>query len=143
MFHIVYRDGAPENTGHFEFVKTDGATTYKVGQAVYIDDTGAAKLCGGATNENKVYGIVAADGNANAEAITVLKVDSDMIFKCPITGANAAKAVKGMKLAINTSDYGSVVSAAASLGDDYKGATVVETHGAEVDGAFIEVRFEN
>jgi hypothetical protein len=143
MFNIVYRDGAPENTGHFEICKTDGSSVYKVGQAVYLDTTGAVKLCGGATNANKIYGIVAGEAGANDTSVSVLKVEKDMIFKCPITGANAAKAVKGMKLAINTTDYGSVVSAAASLGNDYKGATVVETHGAEVDGAFIEVRFEN
>ena len=48
-----------------------------------------------------------------------------------------------MRLAINTTDYGSVVSAAATLGADNIGATVVETYDAANAGDMIEVRFEN
>ena len=142
MFNPIYRDGAPENTGHFEAIATDGSTTYKVGQAIYLDAAGKAKLCGGATNAQKVYGIVAGDATAADSQVKVLKVEKDFIFKCPITGANVAKAVKGMKLAISGTDYASVISATATLGDSYIGATVVETYGATADGDFIEVRFE-
>lgn len=145
MFNLIYRDGAPENTGHYEGVTTDGSTVYKLGQAIYLDSTGKAKLCGGATNANKVYGIVSekeANG-ARVATVRVLKVEKDMIFRCRITGANAAKAVKGYRLAINTTDYGSVASATATLGADYVGATVVENLGAAKDGDTVEVRFEN
>lgn len=143
MFDPTYRDGAPENTGHFEAVATDGTTSYKVGMAIYLDATGKAKPCGGATNANKVYGVVAGDADKTDTHVKVLKVEKDIIFKCPITGTNAAKAVKGMRLAINTTDYGSVASAAATLGADYIGATVVETYDAANAGDMIEVRFEN
>lgn len=142
MFDPIYRDGAPENTGHFEAIATDGSTTYKLGQAIYLDATGKAKLCGGATNANKVYGIVAGDAAVTDSYVKVLKVEKDIIFKCPITGANIDKAVKNMRLAISNTDYASVVSAAATLGADYVGATVVETYEAKADGDMIEVRFE-
>jgi hypothetical protein len=145
MFNLILNQTAPENTGHYEGVLTDGATTYKLGQAIYLDAQGKAKLCGGATNSNKIYGIVAekeVDGKT-VGAVNVLKIEKEMIFKCPITGttANIGKAVKGYRLAINTSDYGSVAAAAATLGADYAGASVVESLGASKDGDLIEVRF--
>ena len=143
MFNLIYRDGAPENAGHYEGVVTDGSTNYKAGQAIYLDSTGKAKPCGGATNANKVYGIVCEDTDKSAPSVLVLKVERDMIFKCPITGTNASKLFKGMRLAINTTDYGSVATAATTLGADYVGATVVETLEAANAGDRIEVRFEN
>lgn len=143
MFNPIYRDGAPGNTGHFEAVATDGSSTYKLGSTIYLDATGKAKPCGGATNANKVYGVVAGDADKTDSYVKVLKVEKDIIFKCPITGTNVSKAVKGMRLAINTTDYGSVVSAAATLGADNIGATVVETYDAANAGDMIEVRFEN
>lgn len=143
MFNLVYRDGAPENAGHYEGVLTDGSSAYNVGQSIYLDASGKAKLCGGATSANKIYGIVAENADKNDASVLVLKVEKDMIFKCPITGTNIAKAVKGYKLAINTTDYGSVASAAATLGTDYIGATVVEPLEATKAGDLIEVRFEN
>lgn len=142
MFDPTYRDGAPENTGHFEAIATDGSTAYKLGQTIYLDASGKAKLCGGATNANKVYGIVAGDAAVTDTHVKVLKVEKDFIFKCPITGANAAKAVKGMRLAISNTDYASVVSATSSLGAEYVGATVVEAWDAKAEGDLIEVRFE-
>lgn len=143
MFNLIYRDGAPENAGHYEGVVTDGATNYAMGQAIYLDSAGKAKPCGGATNANKVYGIVCEDTDKSAPSVLVLKVERDMIFKCPITGTNAAKLFKGMRLAINNTDYGSVATATATLGADYVGATVVEALEAKNAGDFIEVRFEN
>lgn len=143
MFNIIYRDGAPENTGHFETVSTDGSSSYKVGQAVYLDSNGKAKLCGGATNANKIYGIVAKDAASTDKDVLVLKVEKDMIFKCPITGANIASAHKGFKLAIGTTDYGSVVSAASTLGTSYIGATVVDEPITSGGVSMVEVRFEN
>lgn len=147
MFNLIYRDGAPENTGHYESVPTDGTNTYELGQAIYLDTTGKAKLCGGATNSNKIYGIVAekkVDGT-KVNSVLVLKVEKEMIFKCPIKGtdANIVKAVKGYRLAINTPDYGSVAADATTLDTTYVGATVVESLGAESNGDFIEVRFLN
>lgn len=143
MFNLILRDGAPENAGYYEGVVSDGSTNYKAGQAIYLDSTGKAKLCGGATNANKVYGIVTEDTDKSAPSVLVLKVEKDMIFKCPITGTNASKLFKGMRLAINSTDYGSVATAAATLGADYVGATVVETLEAANAGDRIEVRFEN
>ena len=42
MFQLIYRDGAPENTGHYEGVDKDTSTEFKVGQAIYLDATGKA-----------------------------------------------------------------------------------------------------
>ena len=146
MFNLIYRDGAPENTGHYESVPTDGTNTYALGQAIYLDTAGKAKLCGGTTNSNKIYGIVAekkVDGT-KVNSVLVLKVEKEMIFKCPIKGteANIGKAVKGYRLSIST-DYGSVAASDTTLATTYVGATVVESLDAKKDGDFIEVRFLN
>ena len=142
MFNLIYRDGAPENAGHYESVKTDGATEYKLGQAICLEN-GVAKPCGGATNASKVYGIVSEPAGAEDDVVVVLKVEGDMIFKCPVTGTAIASVHKGMKLAIGTEDYGSVISAAATLDDGKIGAVVAEVLDAAKAGDLIEVRFEN
>lgn len=140
MFNLVRRDGARENSGHFEALGHNG-TAYKVGQVVALEN-GKAVLCGGATNAKVPYGIVAREEETTGSEVIVLRITDEMEFDVPITGANIAKAVPGFILAINTTDYGSVASAAASLAADYKGAVVVDTLGAKNAGDKVTVRFK-
>lgn len=140
MFNLVSRDGARENSGHFESLKHDGTSIYLVGQVV-AREAGVAKLCGGATNAKKPYGIVARDENTQGKEVIVLRITDEMDFDVPITGANIDKVTSGFVLAINTTDYGSVASAATTLGNDYFGAEVVDTLGAKSAGDKVTVRF--
>ena len=137
MFNLIYRDGAPENTGHYEGLKTDGVSTYKVGQAVALEG-GVAKLCGGDTNTKNVYGIVSEGAEVSDETVTVLKVERDMVFKCPVD--ESATLFKGQKLAIDGETFGGVIGAEEALAEGYIGATVADP---TITDAHVEVRFEN
>lgn len=144
MFDLIYRDGAAENAGHYVGLLTDGSSKYALGQLVYVDDAGMAKPCGGATNSRRPYGIVAersVDGSAIG-FVRVLRLDSDMVFRCPITGAAVKQAFIGQRLAVSDTDFGSVVSSATSLSGDHIGAVVCDALGASADGDLIEVGFE-
>ena len=128
MFNLIYRDGAPENTGHYEGIPTD-ATNLKVGQAVHLA-SGKAAL---ATGDNKIYGIVA--GEAVDGIVKVLKVAPDMIFETVTTVAPAAKGT------VVTLSGGEKVTATAPASGKY-GATIVENRDAAA-GGFVEVCFAN
>lgn len=128
MFNLIYRDGAPENTGHYECIPTD-ETNLKVGQAVHLV-SGKAWLANG---DNKIYGVVA--GEAVDGVVKVLKVTPDMIFKTVTTVAPAAK---GAKVTISA---GEKVTASPLASGKY-GATIVNDLGATA-GGFVEVSFEN
>ena len=141
MFNLVRRDGARENSGHFESLKHDGTSTYLIGQVVALEG-GVAKHVGGATNAKVPYGIVARDEDKSGKEVIVLRITDEMEFETPITGANIAKVTAGFVVAINTTDYGSVASAAETLGADYVGATVIDTLGAKSAGDKIAVRFK-
>lgn len=142
MFNLVRRDGARENSGHFEALGHNG-TAYAVGQVVALEG-GKAVLCGGATNAKVPYGIVARDEEKTGKEVIVMRITDEMEFSVPITGtaANVVKAVPGFALAINTTDYGSVAAAAATLGSDYVGAVVTDTCGAKNPGDKVIVRFK-
>jgi hypothetical protein len=141
MFNLVRRDGARENSGHFESLKHDGTSTYLIGQVVALEG-GVAKHVGGATNAKVPYGIVARDEDKSGKEVIVLRITDEMEFETPITGANIAKVTAGFAVAINTTDYGSVASAAATLGADYVGAIVIDTLGAKSAGDKVAVRFK-
>lgn len=144
MFDLIYRDGAAENVGHYVGVLTDGSSKYRLGQLVYLDGSGKAKLCGGATNTEKPYGIIAErfiDGT-DRDFVRVLALDSDTVFRCPIVGTSVKNAFIGQRLAISDADFGSVISAQSSLSGDYVGATVCDVLDASEDGDLIDVRFE-
>jgi hypothetical protein len=90
MFNLVYRDGAPENTGHYEILDTIPETVFIVGQLVSIEGGKAAAYASG-----KPYGVVAIGTNDDAtkataayDQIAVLKIDSDMIFKTICGGSS-------------------------------------------------------
>lgn len=139
MFKLVRRDGARENSGHFEALGHNG-TAYKVGQVVALEG-GKAVLCKGADNSKVPYGIVAREEATTGEEVIVLRITDEMEFETAITGTSVAKAVPGMALAIGA-DYGSVVSASASLSSGAYGAIVADTLGAQNAGDKITVRFK-
>lgn len=87
MFNLVYRDGAPENTGHYEiFPSKESETGLKVGELVSISMGAAEKYSSG-----RPYGVVAigtedpATKNQVAHnEVAVLKIAPDMIFRAPM-----------------------------------------------------------
>ena len=129
MFNLIYRDGAPENTGHYEGIPIDPTTTLKVGQAVHLA-SGKAVLANG---DAKVYGVVA--GDAADGVVKVLKVTPDMIFETITTVAPAAK---GTVVSISA---GEKVTASAPESGKF-GATMVDNRSAAA-GGLVEVCFEN
>lgn len=76
MFNLIYRDGAPENTGHYEKFTT--GADLMVGQLVSVSG-GAASVY----STGKPYGVVAT--SAAGGEVVVLKITDDMIFRAPIT----------------------------------------------------------
>lgn len=113
MFNLVYRDGAPENTGHYEVFETDGATNLAVGTLVSISGGKAIAYSSGAP-----YGMVAIgteDANtkdgAAFDAVSVLRIDNDMIFRTKLTSGDTSSLKKGDKLKVTVAG---VVSGAAA-----------------------------
>ena len=86
MFNLVYRDGAPENTGHYEICKTNGGTEFKVGTLVSLSGGEAVPYSSG-----KPYGVVAIGskdegGDKIGDQVAVLKITDDMIFRVGAMG---------------------------------------------------------
>ena len=78
MFNLIYRDGAPENTGHYEvFGKATGSGKgLKAGTLVNVANGTASAYSSG-----KPYGVVAINAADGEDAVTVLRITEDMIFK--------------------------------------------------------------
>ena len=78
MFKLIYRDGAPENTGHYEvFDKATGSgKALAVGQLVSVSGNTASAYSSG-----KPYGVVAINAAEVDDAATVLRITDDMIFE--------------------------------------------------------------
>lgn len=107
MFNLIYRDGAPENTGHYEvFEKADGSgSALAVGQLVSVANGMASKYVSG-----KPYGIVAISAADSEDSVAVLRITDDMIFSASFTGeANIGGALKHTDSGVGTpttSGYG-------------------------------------
>lgn len=84
MFNLIYRDGAPENTGHYEvFDKATGSgKALKVGQLVSVSGNTASAYSSG-----KPYGVVAIKAADGENEVTVLRITDDMIFGATLTGS--------------------------------------------------------
>lgn len=78
MFNLIYRDGAPENTGHYEvFDKTKGSgTALAVGRLVSVVNGIASEYVGG-----EPYGVVAISAADGDDIVAVLRITNDMIFE--------------------------------------------------------------
>ena len=140
MFNLVYRDGAPENTGHYEVWKTDGISDYNVGQTVHVSN-GEATLCGGSGDAFAVYGIVARNASKDDERVLVLKATRDMVFKCPIHlggTADIEDCYKGMELIV-ASDYASVLYTNEEGASSSATARLADLLDAKADGDLVEV----
>lgn len=98
MFNLIYRDGAPENTGHYEKFTTEGDLV--IGQLVSVSGGEAIEYKAG----DKPYGVVST--SAAGGEVTVLKITDDMIFRAPITGTPT----KYGQVAISTNGVGGAVS---------------------------------
>ena len=83
MYNLIYRDGAPENTGHYEvFEKIAGSgKALTVGQLVSVTNGIASEYESG-----KPYGVVAINAADGEDAVAVLRITDDMIFSAPLTG---------------------------------------------------------
>lgn len=78
MFNLIYRDGAPENAGHYEVLKkNDGSgSALAVGQLVSISEGIAKKY----DKSGKPYGVVAISAADGEDSVAVLRITDDMIF---------------------------------------------------------------
>ena len=85
MFNLIYRDGAPENAGHYEgFQKDAKATVMSVGELVSVTNGIARKYANG-----KPYGVVARASGKDEEEVAVLRITDDMIFSATGTATAA------------------------------------------------------
>ena len=147
MFNLVYRDGAPENTGHYENWETDGTTDLAVGTLVSVSGGKAA-----AYSVGMPYGMVAIgtkDENTPSgdvyDHVGVLKIDSDMIFRTsPGDPAVVVKLVKGNIVSVNKStvSYTEPVAAGFEITDVISAGRVIggtTLVGCVVDGRFVKI----
>ena len=100
MFNLIYRDGAPENTGHYEvFGKATGSGKgLKAGTLVNVAAGTASAYTSGAP-----YGVVAINAADGEDAVTVLRITDDMIFGASLTGsASVGGALKHTATGVGT-----------------------------------------
>ena len=130
MINLIYRDGAPENTGHYEIVETDA--NLKLGEAVALNE-GKAVL---ASEAAEVYGIVCAPNKDEAgkgtNVAVVLKVAPGMIFKAPFK-APVSGSIKDLKKGASVI----IVNGGGTVT-----AKLVDMLDAVAEGDMIEVCFE-
>ena len=138
MFNLVRRDGARENSGHFEALKHDGTSVYQTGQVVANDEGEAKLITAAAENTAKPYGIVARDEDATGKEVMVLRIMPDMEFEAPVTdAANLKNAYKGYACAIST-DAGKITIGNVALDTGKLGAEISEIGDGKVTVRFTE-----
>lgn len=125
MFNLIYRDGSPENTGHYESFKDIEGTELKVGTLVSVNGDAASQYASG-----KPYGVVAISAAEEDEEVTVLRITDEMIFKT-VTSANTANLKIGDTLAITATGAG----AKATSGDVFEITCIVSKN--VVEGRFV------
>lgn len=138
MFNLVRRDGARENSGHFEALGHNGSA-YKVGQVVALEN-GKAVLCGGATNAKVPYGIVAREEETTGSEVIVLRITDEMEFEVPVSGTPMTNMVPGMALAIGNAS--NTVVGSSTLAEGKIGAILVDPLGAKASADKVIVRFK-
>ena len=139
MFKLVRRDGARENSGHFEALGHNGGDGYKIGQVVALEN-GKAVLVSGNTNTKTPYGIVARDEEATGKEVIVLRITDEMEFEVPIQGTSLIDLVPGMALAIATGSKSVIGS--ATLVEGKIGAFLADPLDAKASGDKVIVRFK-
>lgn len=138
MFNLVRRDGARENSGHYEALDPKSGAAYKVGQLVALEAGAATIISGGANNALKPYGVVERihknDAGDTVTGVTVLRITDEMEFEVVTTMDTSALKI-GAKIVIAAT--GDTVTT-GTVADGKVGATFVADCG---DGKII-VRFE-
>ncbi|MBP3376195.1 MAG: hypothetical protein J6L83_05475 [Clostridia bacterium] len=146
MFKLIYRDGAPENAGHYEVIDKAAGTALAVGRLVKVSGGVASAYDGSGDETLPPYGVVAINAAANEDEVTVLKITQDMIFRAEFVGSTVSPTLNvGGVYGISeggVSPYGifcfqitNVVDAITDIdnGDEYIKAATVE-------GRFVDVR---
>ena len=137
MFNLIYRDGAPENTGHYEvFDKTKGSgTALAVGQLVSVANGIASKYVSG-----EPYGVVAISATDSEDSVAVLRITNDMIFEGDMSSDSVKKYDVGGRYAVFSTALGEenedgyfYVTEIISNGD----TVGAERHGGKVKGRFV------
>lgn len=128
MFNLIYRDGAPENAGHYEgFQKDDKATVMSVGELVSVTNGVASKY----DASSKPYGVVARASGKDEEDVAVLRITDDMIFRITTTDTTGVSKGDKKKVTISGITTGAATGVAFEITD-----VVSETM---LDGRFVDV----
>ena len=128
MFNLIYRDGAPENAGHYEgFQKDAKATVMSVGELVSVTNGVASKY----DASGKPYGVVARASGKDEEDVAVLRITDDMIFRITTTGTTGVS--KGDKKKVTISG----ITTGAATGVAFEITDVVSK--TMLDGRFVDV----
>ena len=139
MFNLVRRDGARENSGHFEALGHTGTSAYRIGQVVALV-SGKAALISGHSNTNVPYGIVAHDEEVTGKEVIVLRITDEMEFEVPVSGTPMTNMVPGMALAIGNAS--NTVIGSSTLAEGKIGAILADPLGAKAPGDKVIVRFK-
>ena len=85
MFNLIYRDGAPENAGHYEVIRKNkgSGSALAVGQLVSVSECVASKY----DKSGKPYGVVAISAADGEDSVAVLRITDDMIFSATGTAS--------------------------------------------------------
>lgn len=127
MFNLIYRDGAPENAGHYKgFQKDAKATVMSVGELVSVTNGVASKYESG-----KPYGVVSRDSGADEDEVAVLRITDDMIFRTTTTDTTGVGKGDKKKVTISGITTGAATSVAFEITD-----VVSKTM---LDGRFVDV----
>ena len=137
MFNLVYRDGAPENAGHYEAFKKDVDAALYTGQLVSVTTDTAAVYESGTP-----YGVVARDAGKGEDEVVVLRITDDMIFRVGTENMSTTikeNVKKGVKCIVSD-------EAVTGTGDGPFEITEIVKEGTETDvenvkGMILEGRF--
>ena len=145
MFKLIYRDGAPENAGHYEVFDKTAGTALAVGTLVKVSG-GVAGAYDASSEDDPPYGVVAINAAEDEDEVTVLKITQDMIFRAGYVGHSVAPTISvggvyGI-LGGAVSPYGIVCFEITNVDD-----TITAIEGdtkyiktATVEGRFVDIR---
>ena len=137
MFNLVYRDGAPENAGHYEAFKKEKNEALYTGQLVSVTTDTAAVYESGTP-----YGVVARDARDGEDEVVVLRITKDMIFRVGtenITTTIAPNVKKGAKCIVSDEAVTNTGDGPFEITEIVKEGT--EDESGDVKGMILEGRF--
>lgn len=136
MFNLVYRDGAPENAGHYEVFKKTVDEALYTGQLVSVTTDTAAVYESGTP-----YGVVARDAGDGEDEVVVLRITKDMIFRVGAGGdpVRFTDIKKGAKCIVSDEAVRSIEDGPFELTEIVKEGAQNEDH--NLVGMILEGRF--